>query len=330
MKQKTAIDGSIILLLLFGFFFAYGDGRQIQNIDLDEAPEFYENVIAAPYVPKNISFAGEKVPADIYWVREALDKELTINCYQHSRTLQIFKKSGRFFPVIEKVLEEEGVPEDFKYLCVAESGLDNVVSPVAASGFWQFMEVTGKSYGLEINSEVDERYDIEKSTRAACRYLKGCKERLGSWSLAAAAYNMGEAGVNTAISNQQTNDYWDLYLNSETARYLYRVISYKLIFEEPQQYGIVLKNADLYYPIPCEEVAVKSTILDLYKFAKEHNILYRELKTLNPWLRDSKLTVRTKNYIIKIPQKSKLNYQYLYKDLKNPFKLLGDTVFHEE
>ena len=330
MKQKTIIDILIFIILLFVFFFAYGDRYQVYNTDLDEAPEFYENMMAAPYIPKNIFFAGEKVPTEIYWVREALDKELTINCYQHSRTLQIFKKSGRYFPIIEKILEEEGVPKDFKYLCVAESGLDNVVSPVAASGFWQFMETTGKSFGLEINSEVDERYDVEKSTRAACRYIKGCKERLGSWSLAAAAYNMGETGISNAISNQKTNDYWNLYLNSETARYLYRIVSYKLLFEKPRQYGIILKNADLYYPIPCEEVVVKSTISDLYEFAGEYNILYRELKTLNPWLKNSKLTVRNKNYIIKIPQKSKLNYQYLYKDLKNPFDLLGDTVFHVE
>ena len=330
MKQKTTVDILILFLLLFVFFFVYGDRYQIQNVDLDEAPQFYENMIATPYIPKNISFAGEEVPIEIYWVREALDKELTINCYQHSRTLQIFKKSGRYFPIIEKILKEEEIPEDFKYLCVAESGLENVVSPVAAAGFWQFMETTGKNYGLEINSEVDERYDIEKATRAACQYIKGCKERLGSWSLAAAAYNMGEAGVGNAISNQQSNDYWDLYLNSETARYLYRIISYKLLFEKPRQYGIVLKNVDLYYPIPYEEVSVKSTILDLYKFAQEHNILYRELKALNPWLRDSKLTVKNKNYIIKIPQKTKLNYQYLYKDLKNPFDLLGDSVFHVE
>ena len=330
MKQKTVIDILVILLLLFVFFFAYGDRYQIHNTNLDEAPEFYENMIAAPYIPKNIFFAEEKVPIEIYWVREALDKELTINCYQHSRTLQIFKRSGRYFPIIEKILKEEGVPEDFKYLCVAESGLDNVISPVAASGFWQFMETTGKSYGLEINSEVDERYNIEKSTRAACRYIKGSKERLGSWSLAAAAYNMGETGVSNAIRNQKTNNYWNLYLNSETARYLYRIISYKLLFENPRQYGIILKNVDLYYPIPCEEVVIKSTIFDLYGFAEEHNILYWELKTLNPWLKNSKLTVKSKNYIIKIPRKSKLNYQYLYKDLKNPFNLLGDTVFHVE
>jgi len=330
MKHKATIYISISLFLFLGFFVAFGDKHTPENFNPEDGPEYYENMIATPYIPKTISFAEEDVPVDVYWVREAMDKELIINCYQHSRTLQIFKKSGRYFPVIEKILEEEGVPKDFKYLCVAESGLDNVVSPAAASGFWQIIETTGKSSGLEINAEVDERYHIEKSTRAACRYLKGCRERLGSWSLAAAAYNMGEAGVNNAINKQQTNSYWELYLNSETARYLYRAISYKLIFEAPRQYGIILKNSDLYYPIPCDEVEVKSTIPDLYIFAKEHNILYRELKELNPWLRDSKLTVKGQNYIIKIPQKSKLKYQYLYKDLKNPLELLGDTVFYAE
>lgn len=327
MKHTTKLSISISLFLFLAVLFAFGYKYTSENINTEYAPDYYENMIAAPYIPQTISFAGEEVPVEIYWVREALDKELIINCYQHSRTLQIFKKSGRYFPVIEKILEEEGVPKDFKYLCVAESGLDNVVSPAEASGFWQFIETTGRNYGLEINTEVDERYDVEKATRAACRYLKGCKERLGSWSMAAAAYNMGEAGVVSASENQQTNSYWELHLNQETARYLYRILSYKLIFENPRQYGITLKNADLYYPVPCVEITVNSTIPDLYLFAREHNILYRELKSLNPWLRSTKLTVKTKTYTIKIPQKTKLLYQYLYKDLKNPFELLGDTLF---
>lgn len=328
MKRKTILLGLLILLLFSGVFFVHAIKQKQGNGNIDNGPLFYQNRIAAPYIPAKVDFAGENVPLDIYWVREALDNELIINCYQHSKTLRIFKRSGRYFPVIEKILAEEGVPEDFKYLCVAESGLENLISPASAYGYWQFLEGTGKSYGLEINQEVDERYHLEKSTRAACRYLKGCKERLGSWTLAAAAYNMGENGIGRAIKNQGTNVYWDLLLNNETARYLYRIISYKLIFEDPQEYGIIMTNADLYYPVPSKEIEITASIPDLYKFAEENSILYRELKTLNPWLRDSKLTVKSKTYKIKIPEKSKMHYYYLYKNLENPHCLIGDTVFH--
>lgn len=266
---------------------------------------YYTNTLANPPLPDSMTFADEPVPLDKYWVKEALDRELTIVCYQHSTTLLGLKRSARCFPVIEKILKEEGLPQDFKYLCIAESNLSNAISPAKAVGYWQFIAETAKIYGLEINTEVDERYNLEKSTRAACKYLKASKQRLGSWALAAAAYNMGEAGVKRSIDNQNVTDYWDMYLNPETARYVYRILSYKLLFENAQTYGVKLLQNEKYAPITYEEIEVKTTIPDLYQFCRDHDITYRELKELNPWLRAKKLTVNTKTYYIKIPVKKK-------------------------
>jgi len=263
----------------------------------------YDNNITAPFIPQEVSFAGEMLPMNCYWVKEGLDRELIIHYYQHARTLQIFKRSGRFFPIIEKILKEEGVPEDIKYLCVAESSLENVISPAKATGYWQFMDATARAYGLEINENVDERYHLEKSTVAACKYLKKLKQQFGSWSLAAAAYNMGEGGLSKAIEAQQCDNYWDLFLNSETSRYVYRIVAYKLLFENQQTYGINLSSEDYYYPIPYKELKITSSISDLPAFAKSHGVIYRELKELNPWLRSNKLNVGSKEYIIKIPEK---------------------------
>jgi len=264
----------------------------------------YTNSIAAPFIPMETNFAGEMLPMNCYWVKEGLDRELIIHCYQHSRTLQIFKRSGRFFPVIEKILKEEGVPDDMKYLCIAESSLENVISPAKATGYWQFMDATARAYGLEINEYVDERYHLEKSTVAACKYLKKLKQQFGSWALAAAAYNMGEGGLSKQIEAQQCSSYWELYLNAETSRYVYRIVAYKLLFENQQVYGINLSSDDYYYPIPCKELKIKSSINNLPAFAKTHNITYRELKELNPWLRSNKLHVGSKEYTFKIPEKS--------------------------
>lgn len=268
-----------------------------------KANSYYSNVLAVPPLPDKLEFAGEEVPLDNYWVREGLDRELTAICYQHSSTLLCIKRAARYFPTLEKILKEEGVPEDIKYLCVTESCLSNAISSAKAVGFWQFIEATGKNYGLEITNEVDERYHVEKSTQAACRYLKGSKNRLGSWSLAAAAYNMGEGGVSKQMKNQDINNYWDMYFNPETARYVYRILAYKLIFENPHIYGVHVADEEKYQPIPYEEVEVSTTIPDMYVFCKEHNMNYRELKELNPWLRAPKLTVANKTYTIKVPKK---------------------------
>lgn len=286
---------------------------------------YYQNIITAPPIPEMLDFAGDTVPLKIYWVREALERELINHCYQHSRTLQIVKRAGRYFPLMKQILEEEGVPKDFLYLCVAESSLENAVSPAKAAGFWQFMETTAKKYGLEIREEVDERYHLEKATHAACQYLKKCKEELGSWCLAAAAYNMGENGVKTAVKNQSSSNYWDLYLNTETARYLYRILAYKLMFENTAQYGIKVCASDIYHPVPCKEVTIDSPIDDLYAYAKANNLTYRELKSLNPWLRSTKLTFSpAKSYSLQLPVTPKQCYNELFRGIQNPRVLIND------
>ena len=295
-----------------------------EDNESDPTPNQYSNTITAPPVPQSMTFAGEEVPLDVYWVHESLDRELIINSYQHSKTLRIIKLSTRIFPVIEKILKEEGVPDDFKYLCVAESGLENVTSPANAGGYWQFIPSTAKIYGLEISSDVDERCHLEKSTRAACRYLKKMKNLFGSWTMAAAAYNRGDGGLQAAVNDQQQNNYWDLWLNSETSRYIYRILSFKLIFENPKEYGVTICPAQMYHPIETKTVTVTASIASLPRFAEEHHVTYRELRDLNPWIRNNKLTVATgKTYKIEIPQNPKSNYRDLFKYQENPYLNIG-------
>lgn len=328
--KRILVILTVSSVLLFLCFLGFG-GKEEESAEKEkEIPSFYENVLATPYIPSLLKFAGEQVPLDIHWVQENLEKEIIVIAYQHSKTLHTLKRIPRFFPVIEKILKEEGVPEDFKYLCVAESNLENLVSPAKAAGYWQFLESTAKSYGLTVNEEVDERYDLEKSTRAACKYLKGCKERLGSWTLAAAAYNMGENGLYRNIEKQQNSQYWELYLNRETSRYVYRIIAYKLIFEQPLKYGVKMTRGELYYPVPYREYKVTESIPDLYEFARSQNATYLELKQMNPWLRNSKLTLRPERYTIRIPKKSKTTYHDLLQHVEQPQRILGDSMFHVE
>ena len=299
---------AIIPVFLVLILTSVNSKNSILQEDKKEDAADYNNIIASPYIPEQLTFAGEEVPLEIYWVRERLDRELINVVYQHSRTLQTWKRTPCFFPVIEQILKEEGVPDDFKYLCVAESNLENVISPAKATGYWQFLESTGKSFGLQITPEVDERYHLEKSTKAACQYLKGSKNNLGNWALAAAAYNMGEGNLKKSTVSQQTNEYWDMYLNQETSRYLYRILAYKIVFENPEKYGLRVRKNEFYYPVPCNEIIINKNIPDLELFALEHGITYLELKMLNPWLRNSKLTVSANSYTLKIPKKSKNSY----------------------
>ncbi len=327
-KRKTTIAIAILSILLVAsvgitLCLAFTD----HPLKVKPIPNYYSNKLTSPYLPESMTFAGEKVPLDVYWVHEALDREMVINTYQHSKTLRIFKLSTRIFPVVEKILKEEGVPEDFKYLCVAESGLENVVSPASAAGYWQFMPATAKVYGLTVTNDIDERNHLEKATRAACKHLKKCKNQFGSWTLAAAAYNRGEGGLQAAITSQSCNNYWDLWLNAETSRYVFRILSFKLLFENPQLYGVELCPAQMYHPIPTKELTVTASIADLPKFAQEHNITYKELRDLNPWIRNSKLVVPSgKSYTLLLPEKSKDYYRNLFKDCENPFMKIGDTV----
>ena len=213
-----------------------------------------------------------------------------------------YKLAHKYFADIEAILKQNGVPADFKYLAVAESGLRNVVSPAGAAGFWQFLKSTGLEYGLEINNEVDERYDYEKATLAACKYLKDAKAKFGSWTLAAASYNVGMGKLDQRLEEQKVDNYYDLYLNSETSRYIFRILSYKMVFENPKKFGFHFKASDLYEPFEYKKVVVENSIPDLAQFAIDNGTTYKMLKIVNPWLTSTKLTISTGNsYVIKIP-----------------------------
>lgn len=263
--------------------------------------------VYAPPMPTSLEFAGEKVPLDLYYVRESLDRELISNMYLQSKMLLWLKRANRFFPVIEPILKEMGVPDDFKYLCVAESGLENVTSPAKASGYWQFLKATGQNYGLEINDEVDMRWDLESSTRAACKYLKSAYSRFGSWSAAAASYNCGEGGLSSRMTKQDAKNYYDTRLNTETGRYVYRILAIKLIMQDPQKYGFQVRHCELYPQIQTTETELKGQNVDLYQWCKQHEVSYKMLRELNPWLQTDKLANKgNKTYKVKLPAKDAL------------------------
>ena len=253
-------------------------------------------------VPEELSFAGEEVPLEDYDIRESLDREMLINGYFHSRTIFILKKSRRYFSVIEPVLKKYGVPDDFKYLAMVESDLDNVVSPAQAVGVWQLLEGTAKEYGLEVNSYVDERYHLEKSTEAACKYILASYKIYGSWTLAAASYNMGRNNLDKEISRQLTGNYYDLLLNDETARYIYRVLAHKMLTENPEYFGFHIEESDYYSIIKSSKLTIESAIPNIAEFAAKQSVSYKILKQLNPWLRQNTLPDNTKVYEISIPE----------------------------
>ncbi|MDI9310609.1 MAG: lytic transglycosylase domain-containing protein [Limnohabitans sp.] len=255
-------------------------------------------------MPDKIDFAGEETPLHIPDVRERFDRELTVNQYMHGSTILILKRANKFFPIIEPILAKNGVPDDFKYLCVIESSLSNATSSAGAKGFWQFMSQTAREKGMEVSELVDERYHLEKSTEAACKFLIQAKEKFGSWTLAAASYNGGIAGIQKHVSFQETNNYYDLLLTEETYRYVFRILALKEIMKNPALYGFNLPKETLYTSIPTRKIEIDSSITNLTKFAKSQGINYKELKIYNPWLRDQKLDNPTKKkYIIEIPIK---------------------------
>lgn len=304
IKRVSLISAFIVLAFVLIKFFTYSG--EISEADLRYKKEFWENyrVYAIP-LPEAITLAGELVPMHRYYVREQFDRELLINSYWQSQTVQFFKRANRYFPIIEPILKEYNVPDDFKYLALIESGFMNVVSPAGATGFWQILEGTARDYGLEVNQFVDERYHLEKSTIAACKYLINAKEKYGSWILAAAAYNMGNRGLDRQIQNQRVHNYFDLHLNEETSRYVFRILALKVIFENPAKAGFHFRESDLYPQLEYDIVTVDASIESLVDFAFSHNTTYRELRLLNPWLRQYELpNKRGKEYEIKIPSKS--------------------------
>ena len=270
--------------------------------------------VYAPPIPDSLYFCGERVPLNLYYVRESLDRELVSNMYYQSSTLFNIKRAARVFPTIERILKEEGVPQDMKYLCVIESGLQNVTSPAGAGGYWQFMKTTGQKYGLEISDEIDMRCDLEASTRAACRYLKDLKQRFGGWTEAAAAYNCGENGLERRLTNQQQQSYYNLLLNKETQRYVYRILALKLIMQHPQDYGYHVRRCDTYPEIPTTEVELTGQNVDLVNFAITNGTTYKMLRTLNPWLTSITLKNKAdKTYKVRIPTKKGTEYNTIVK-----------------
>lgn len=255
-----------------------------------------------PKLPETIDFAGEKTPLDRWEVSERLDRELLVNSYLHGSTLYVIKLANRIFPILEERLKANGIPEDFKYLCVAESALQNQRSPAGALGYWQFLSSTGKQYGLEITEQVDERYHLEKSTDAACEYLNDAYERFGSWTAAAASYNCGLAGYQRYSSYQGSRNYYDLLLPEETNRYIFRILALKYILEDPERMGFIAGENDVYQQVPVREVRITEGIPNLAAFARTEGTSYKILKTLNPWLRAHSLTVRPgKSYRVLVP-----------------------------
>lgn len=254
-------------------------------------------------LPTSVDFAGEKVPLDQPDVMERLEREIYVNAYWESNMILLMKRSGKYFDEIDRIFTEAGVPTDFKYLALAESGLMNVVSPAGARGFWQFMESTAKEYGLEVNKEVDERYHFEKSTRAAVRYLQKAHAKFGDWTAVAASYNMGQTGFSKRQSEQFEKNYYNLYLNEETSRYLFRILAFKIIFENPGEFGFHLKEKDFYKNPEFKKIKVDRDIKDLAAWAKGEGSTYKQLKLYNPWLRDKRLNVRRgKVYEVVLPK----------------------------
>lgn len=291
LMKKTGLIASVVLV----------SGILIHAVSNENLTD-KNAVVKANYFPSEIDFAGEKAPLHVADVKERLDRELLVNANLDASTLLIIKRANRFFPTIEPILKKYGVPDDFKYLAVAESSLMNATSSAGAKGFWQFMPDTAKERGMEVNEGIDERYHLEKSTEAACKYLLDAYEKFGSWTLAAASYNGGFGGVNKQITIQGVSNYYDLLLTDETARYVFRILALKEIMKNPVQYGFNVAPSELYQNIPTKKVEVDSSITDLAAFAKAQGINYKILKIHNPWLRDKKLTnVAKKKYVIEIP-----------------------------
>lgn len=255
-------------------------------------------------VQGGLEFAGERVPLEDPDVLERLERELLLNAYWHSNTLYSMKLANRYFEDIEKILAEKGVPSDFKYLALVESGFKNETSPAGATGFWQFVKPTAKSYGLEVSDLVDERYHVEKSTEAACKYLLDAKGKLGSWTLAAASYNLGIPGMKERATAQRTGDYYQMYFNQETSRYIFRMLAMKIIFSNPQKAGFSVKTDELYQAYRYKTVSVDTPIANIANFAAQYGLNYKHIKILNPWIRDAFLPNKEgKKYQIKIMQR---------------------------
>ncbi len=311
--KKTSVLITIIIALLSGYIISAGFRFGSPDKEEKGTPENRNNppgkdkegsiVLLNPY-PEYLEFAGEAIPLDEPDLIERYDKEIIVNTHFHSSTILLIKKSNRWLPLIEKVLKDHGIPEDFKYLSLIESGLENARSYRGAVGFWQLLASTARELGLEVNAEVDERYSPIKSTEAACKYILKAREKFGTWTNAAASYNIGMRGLSRNMERQKADSYYDLLLNDETSRYIFRVIAIKHIFENPEKYGFFIPEEQLYTFEPLDSVEVTESVSDLAEFAISQGINYKALKRHNPWLRKNTLTIKSRNksYIVTIPR----------------------------
>lgn len=295
--------GALIALVLFAFCsFKPAD-------DLDKTTSSNFNAPSV-HIPTSVSFADTTITLNRYDLRERFDREMLAFVYQHSLTIVTIKRANKYFPLIDSVLKRNGVPNDFKYLALIESSLNvRSVSPVKAAGLWQLMPETAKEFGLEVSDDVDERYHVQKSTEAACRYFNKAHAKFGSWLAVAASYNSGMGRIKTELDKQQTSEPLDLLLPEETSRYMFRVLAAKELLKDPKKYGFLLKKEDMYQTINCKDVAINTPVPDWTVFAKQYGITYAELKDFNVWLRNpSLLNKEGKTYVVKIPNKDELNF----------------------
>jgi len=303
LKQKFIYTVSGFALAV-GLFFIMTNVYFVQEKNLPVQTENDFQKIFSPPIPVNLDFAGERVPKESFDIFERVEREFIVNTYLNSFTMLAIKRATRWFPVIEPILKRNKIPEDFKYVAVMESGLYNAVSPAGATGFWQIMEEIGKKYQLEIISEVDERYNVEKSTEAACSYIKEAYSLFKNWTLAAASYNMGIKGVGKQLERQKADNYYNLLLNEETSRYMARIIAIKEILKNPEKYGYFIKENEKYLPLQSNIIEISGNIENLADFAIKNGINYKILKIYNPWLRDNELENKdSRTYLIKIPVK---------------------------
>ena len=310
MKEPRQFLAIICLILLIGYI-SFNEFRSVGNNEIEQEPQVFQEIPEDPIVPQknasiplpdNLSFAGEQVPMHIPDVKERLDRELHINSYWHNNSIFLIKRANRWFPEIEKILAKNNIPNDFKYLPVIESALINDISPKEAVGFWQFMKGTAKEFGLIVNREVDERYNPLKATEAACKYLRKAYGKFGNWTLAAASYDGGMRRIERSLEQQRVESYYDLQLNGETARYVFRILAVKELLSDPEKYGFQIPEEHLYQWEPQHEVEITETIPNLVDFAHNQGINLKILKRHNPWLRSNKLTVRKgKKFVISVP-----------------------------
>lgn len=304
-KAKIFIIAVSSLVLGFGIGSAFQNADQYVSFNLKKPVSSdisLNHSGGSPKLPVRLDFAGESVPLQDLEVRERLDRELIINSFRHSSTLLLMKKANQWIPTLKAILKEQSIPEDFIYLCMAESDLSHVTSPSNAAGFWQFLKPTAQEYGLIVNDEVDERFHIEKSTYAACKYLKDSYQKLGSWTLAAAGYNRGIAGIGRDADAQGSNNYYDLYLNTETSRYVFRILALKLIHNNPSDFNFIIESSDLYEPYKYKEIEVSGPVSSWVEFARQNGTTYKEIRRHNAWIRSTSMKNVAKNtFKVKIP-----------------------------